>query len=113
MSRSAPRSYHGCNTEAREKAATVNGLFVASDGGEHRRWESAARPTGKVLRARVVGGQGRAGRWSFSPSSFSSAFSFAAAFSGSLTKESYGLEKPDRVAHVGPAEIFGRRAVAY
>ena len=49
----------------------------------------------------------------FPPSFFSSAFSFAAAFSESLTKESYGLEKLDRVAHVGPAEIFGRRAGAY
>ncbi|KAF7091483.1 hypothetical protein CFC21_094057 [Triticum aestivum] len=34
---STPRSYHGCNTEAREKAAMVNDLFVESDDGEHRR----------------------------------------------------------------------------
>ena len=47
------------------------------------------------------------------PFLFSPLLFFAAAFSGSLTKESYGLEKLDRAAHVGPTEIFGWRADAY
>ncbi|XBJ17011.1 hypothetical protein VPH35_008515 [Triticum aestivum] len=33
---STPWSYHGCNTEARQKAAMVNDLFVESGDGEHR-----------------------------------------------------------------------------